>query len=124
MLSSCACATLTRVPCQAYAHNAKIADALRTLAERKGVTPAQLSIAWVGALGPHVVPLPGSSCVSHEGSFVVTDVRVAGTRTVENTQAAAVSLTVAEVKEIQDVVEAIGVRGDRYYGPQTPHLWG
>jgi hypothetical protein len=43
---------------------------------------------------------------------------------VENTQAAAVELSAAEVKEIQDVVEAIGVRGDRYYGPQTPHLWG
>jgi hypothetical protein len=44
-------------------HNFAIVDALTAIATRKGITAAQLSIAWVSALGPHVVPLPGSSCV-------------------------------------------------------------
>ena len=44
-------------------HNFAIVDALTEIATRKGITPAQLSIAWVSARGPHVVLLPGSSCV-------------------------------------------------------------
>jgi len=35
--------------------------ALSIIANRKGITLAQLSIAWVGALGDHMIPLPGSS---------------------------------------------------------------
>jgi len=38
-------------------------DHLSTIANRKGITVAQLCIAWVGVPGNHVVPLPGSSCV-------------------------------------------------------------
>jgi aryl-alcohol dehydrogenase-like predicted oxidoreductase len=53
--------TLSRV--QNLKHNFAIVDALTEIATRKGITPAQLSIAWVSARGPHVVPLPGSSCV-------------------------------------------------------------
>jgi aryl-alcohol dehydrogenase-like predicted oxidoreductase len=44
--------------------NLKIADAVRTVAERKGVAPAQVALAWVhgrGArLGIPVVPIPGT----------------------------------------------------------------
>ena len=50
------------------AHNLRLVDALAAQAVKKGCTPAQLSIAWVGALGEKVIPLPGSSCV---GSFVL-----------------------------------------------------
>jgi len=42
-------------------HNFAIVDALTAIAERKNVSSAQLSIAWVGSLGRHVIPLPGSS---------------------------------------------------------------
>jgi hypothetical protein len=45
-------------------HNLRMVPAILSLAEKKGVTPAQLCIAWVAALGPHVIPLPGSSSVS------------------------------------------------------------
>ena len=43
------------------AHNLAIVDGIKAIAQRKSVTPAQLCIAWVGALGAHVIPLPGSS---------------------------------------------------------------
>jgi pyridoxine 4-dehydrogenase len=31
------------------------------MANRKGISLAQLCIAWVGALGDNIIPLPGSS---------------------------------------------------------------
>jgi pyridoxine 4-dehydrogenase len=46
---------------QNLAHHLKIAETLKEIGGKKGATPAQLSIAWVSALGPHVIPLPGSS---------------------------------------------------------------
>ena len=48
--------------------NRKIADTVRTLAEAKGVAPAQLALAWVhaqsGRLGVPVVPIPGTKRVT------------------------------------------------------------
>lgn len=44
-----------------FAHNMAIVDKLKAIADKKGVTPAQLSIAWVASLGKKVIPLPGSS---------------------------------------------------------------
>lgn len=46
-----------------FQHNLTLVDKLNAIAEKKGVTAAQLSIAWVGSLGDKVVPLPGSSYV-------------------------------------------------------------
>ncbi|KAG8914822.1 hypothetical protein FRC00_010578, partial [Tulasnella sp. 408] len=39
---------------EAMAHNQKIVDALSAIAQKKGVSNAQLSLAWVTNLGPHV----------------------------------------------------------------------
>jgi aryl-alcohol dehydrogenase-like predicted oxidoreductase len=41
-------------------HNLALVEALRTLAEAKGATVAQIAIAWVLARGPAVVPLVGA----------------------------------------------------------------
>jgi aryl-alcohol dehydrogenase-like predicted oxidoreductase len=41
-------------------HNVALADKVRELAEEKGITPAQLAIAWVLAQGDDVVPIPGT----------------------------------------------------------------
>ena len=46
-----------------FKHNMAIVDTLKTLAEKKGVTPAQLTLAWVASLSPKVIPIPGSSYV-------------------------------------------------------------
>ena len=48
---------------QNWEYNKRLVDALVAMAAEKKCTPAQLSIAWVGALGEKVIPLPGSSCV-------------------------------------------------------------
>ena len=47
-----------------FKHNFVLVDALKAIAEKKGVTTAQLTIAFVGSLGPEVIPLPGSRSVS------------------------------------------------------------
>ena len=43
------------------------------MAEKKGCTPAQLSLGWVCALGDKVIPIPSASCVSyHHLAFTST----------------------------------------------------
>jgi aryl-alcohol dehydrogenase-like predicted oxidoreductase len=40
--------------------NLRLVEAVRAMAEGKGVTAAQLALAWVLAQGPDVVPIPGT----------------------------------------------------------------
>ncbi|KAI0928581.1 hypothetical protein AcW1_005785 [Taiwanofungus camphoratus] len=54
---------LSRFRPENFQQNLALVEKLKAIAEKKGVTPAQLCIAWVGALGAHVLPMPGSSCV-------------------------------------------------------------
>lgn len=42
-----------------FAANIGIVDAIRAVAERNGVSPAQIALAWLTAQGEHVVPIPG-----------------------------------------------------------------
>ncbi|MBV9460828.1 MAG: aldo/keto reductase, partial [Bradyrhizobium sp.] len=41
-------------------HNLALVETLRAIAERKGVSVAQLAIAWVAAQGTDIVPLVGA----------------------------------------------------------------
>jgi pyridoxine 4-dehydrogenase len=38
---------------------------LRAVADRHGATPAQVALAWLLAIGPHVLAIPGTSSVAH-----------------------------------------------------------
>ncbi|KAJ6595705.1 aldo/keto reductase, partial [Mycena vulgaris] len=100
----------TRFSAVNMAHNMPIATALAALAAKKGVTPAQLAIAWVAALGPHVIPLPGSSRAA---------------RTLENCAAGDIELSAAEIAEVTAIAEKGEVRGDRMAGgKELEHMWG
>ncbi|EIM92841.1 aldo/keto reductase [Stereum hirsutum FP-91666 SS1] len=93
-------------------HNAAIVDALTSIAKKKNVSTTQLSIAWVSALGSHVIPLPGSSNA---------------TRTLENLAGGDIELSTEELDEISQVLAAHTVKGSRYFdkGPvQILNLWG
>ena len=59
---------------------------LRTIAKRHGATVAQLAIAWLLHRSPVMLPIPGTSSVAHLE---------------ENLKAAAISLSDAELKEIE-----------------------
>lgn len=51
---------LPRFQQDALRANLAIAEQVRGLAERAGVTPAQIALAWVLAQGPQVIPIPGT----------------------------------------------------------------
>ncbi len=44
-----------------FERNLELVDRVRSLAEDRGVSPAQLALAWVLARGEHVVPIPGTT---------------------------------------------------------------
>lgn len=46
---------------QSFEHNLAIVEKLAAVARKKGITPAQLSLAWVCSRGDHVIPIPGST---------------------------------------------------------------
>ncbi|KAG8914824.1 hypothetical protein FRC00_010580 [Tulasnella sp. 408] len=85
---------------EALAHNQQIVDALSTIARKRGVTNAQLCLAWACSLGPHIVPIPGSSKIHRvQGKFA----------------AGRIKLTKEEVENINTSVENVGVKGGRYF---------
>ena len=82
-----------------FAANLHLVDKVREIAGRRGVTPAQLALAWVLGAGPDVVPIPGT-----------TNPR----RLEENLAALSIGLTDDERAEL-DVIAPPGVAvGDRY----------
>ncbi|KAL5524941.1 hypothetical protein ACEPAF_8810 [Sanghuangporus sanghuang] len=94
-----------------FKHNAAIIEGVQAIAKQKGITPAQLCIAWVSALGPHVVPIPGSSKKQ---------------RTEENCAAADVELSSTDVDAVKKLLDDHPVQGGRYGpgGDEAWHLWG
>lgn len=79
-------------------HNLALVEMLRTWATRKQATPAQIALAWLLAQKPWLVPIPGTTQMPHM---------------LENTGAASVRLTPAEVAELNRSVTAIQILGAR-----------
>lgn len=48
-----------------YARNLQLYAGLQALAREAGCTPAQLSLAWLLAQGPDIVPIPGTTSMAH-----------------------------------------------------------
>lgn len=93
-----------------FKHNLVLVEKLKEIANKKGVTPARLSIAFVASLGERVIPLPGSSNAK---------------RTIENTYSADTKLTQEEQDAIWEIINSYEVKGDRYHGdPKAMFLWG
>ena len=79
--------------------NLAFVDWLRTFAEQKRTTPAQIALAWLLAQKPWIVPIPGTT-KRH--------------RLEENIGAADVRLTAGDLDEIDRAAAAIAVQGARY----------
>ena len=59
------------------ARNLAIADALRSIAQRLKITPAQLALAWVLAQGEDMVPIPGTKRRKYlEENLAAADIRL------------------------------------------------
>lgn len=70
--------------------NADLLDLIQTKAKEKDATPAQISLAWMMAKRPYIVPIPGSRKLS---------------RLKENLGAAEIELTKEEVAQIDDALD-------------------
>jgi aryl-alcohol dehydrogenase-like predicted oxidoreductase len=92
-------AGLPRFSGDAMAANQALVDAVKALAANKGVTPAQIALAWVLAQQPFIVPIPGTTKLH---------------RLEENLGAADVTLSAADLSAIGDTLNAIPVEGARY----------
>jgi len=88
--------TNPRFEAEALEANQRLAAKVREIAEEKGVTPAQLALAWVLARGEDIVPIPGTKRRSYLE---------------ENAAAAAVELSEEDLGRIEaEVPEAVGER--------------
>ena len=90
---------LPRFTPEARKANWPLVEVIASLAAARGVTPAQLSLAWLLAQRPWIVPIPGTVHLE---------------RLEENLGAAAVQLTSAEVSAIDSAVAAVPITGERY----------
>jgi aryl-alcohol dehydrogenase-like predicted oxidoreductase len=79
--------------------NEELVERVRAIANRLGVTPGQLALAWVLAKGEDLVPIPGTKRRKYLE---------------ENAAAADIKLTPAEVAELEAAVPQDQVAGDRY----------
>lgn len=57
--------TMPRMIGENWLRNLALVDAFNAIAAREGVTPAQLSLAWVLAKGEHIVAIPGTGKMAH-----------------------------------------------------------
>jgi len=81
-----------------FQRNLDLVDEVRTIADNKGVTPAQLALAWLMAQGDDVVPIPGTKRPR---------------RVEENAGAAHLELNDADLAQIEEVSPAGAAAGDR-----------
>ena len=89
---------ITRFAPENVEKNQPLLALLHAVADKKGVTPAQLSLAWMLHKYPHVVPIPGMR----------KDERV-----IENLSAAEVVLTDEEFNNIETELNKITIYGNR-----------
>ena len=80
------------------AANMPIVDLIKRFAEKKKATPAQISLAWLLAQKPFIVPIPGTRNLDHLN---------------ENLGAINIELTPADLREIDTAVSKIEVHGGR-----------
>jgi aryl-alcohol dehydrogenase-like predicted oxidoreductase len=79
--------------------NKALVAALMQIAESKGVTPAQIALAWLLAQKPWIVPIPGTTKLH---------------RLEENLGAAGVELSPQDATDIATALAKIDIVGDRY----------
>jgi aryl-alcohol dehydrogenase-like predicted oxidoreductase len=82
-----------------FDRNLDLVRRIEDIARSKGLTPAQLAIAWVLSRGDDIVPIPGSKSIGHLK---------------ENITASDIELTPEELAKIDEVAPKGVAVGDRY----------
>lgn len=84
-----------------FTENLKLVDAIKTIADKKGVTPGQLTLAWVLSQGDDFFAIPGTKNKKYLK---------------ENVGGRDVKLTTEEKDSIEQIVNTLKVIGERYPG--------
>ena len=79
-------------------HNIELVKLVKLWAERKQAAPAQIALAWLMAQKPWIVPIPGTTQMSHM---------------IQNAGARSVAFSPDELKELNASVSSIQVQGKR-----------
>jgi len=96
--------TLPRYQADAIKANWVMIDTLATFGNQRGLTPAQVALAWLLAQKPWIVPIPGTTKLAHLQ---------------ENLWSADFEFTGDELKKLSEEVSKIKIVGDRYTGAQA-----
>lgn len=104
--------TMPRFLPENFSKNLDLVKELENLANQKGVTPAQLSLAWLRAISkkdsnPEIIPIPGAT----------TEARI-----LENSKD--VVLSGEELEAIESILASFSVKGDRYDEHGMAHTEG
>jgi len=94
--------TVPRFQPGAFEANLRLVDEVKKLADKKGVTPGQIAIGWLLALGrrpgmPTIIPIPGATTPE---------------RVKEN--AVEIELSEEDINEIERILSEFKPVGDRY----------
>jgi len=82
-----------------FARNLDLVKRIEEMAKEKGITPAQLAIAWLLAQGKDIVPIPGSKSIHHVE---------------ENIATAEIELSTQDLARIDELAPKGAAVGDRY----------
>jgi aryl-alcohol dehydrogenase-like predicted oxidoreductase len=88
----------TRFSPENITHNMAVVELLKKWSKQKEASPAQISLAWLLAQKPWIVPIPGTTQMSH---------------LLENIGAEEVKFTAAEFKEFNSQLNIIKIQGER-----------
>jgi aryl-alcohol dehydrogenase-like predicted oxidoreductase len=85
-----------------FSHNLKLAERFNGVAAGLGITPAQLSLAWVLARSPQIIAIPGTRSIAHLE---------------ENVKAASITLPPEAIAAVDEIFAPGAVAGARYPAP-------
>lgn len=91
-------ATFPRFTPDAIKANMAVVDLLKSIGSVKNATPAQIALAWLLALRPFIVPIPGMDSTSYLD---------------ENLASTEIVLTADDLRQIEEAYAKIPVQGDR-----------
>jgi len=91
--------SMPRFTAENYAANFKLFAPYQNLANEAGCSPAQLALAWLLHKAPHIIPIPGTTSVSH-----LTD----------DLGASCVKLSAELMAKLEALINEKTVQGNRY----------
>ncbi len=91
--------TLPRFKPDAIRANYRIVEVLNAFGRTRGITPTQVALAWLMNKKPFIIPIPGTTKLSHLE---------------ENLRACGIAFNAEEMAELENAVAVIPIMGSRY----------